>query len=706
MRNKTLLLAASVLAGMLTSAGGAFAQDTDSNTLEEIVVTAQKREERLQDVPISITAVSGQEIARRGSTGVMDLQFTVPGLSVNEYGAGQERVQLRGISNTLGVATVGKYLDEMPINTEVQQSSIDIRFLDMERIEVLRGPQGTLYGEGSMGGTIRYITKNPDLTKFGAEVEGEVSSVTDGEMGWRANAVVNLPLIEDRVGLRVVAGYEKQGGWIDSAVTGQDDVNGTEFKTVRGKLLAKVGDSGEFTLMVLHQEWEQDYQNFAFDRVTYQTTPEFNNGKQDVVNGVVRLDLGWADLVNSAGYAKMNNVVAYDISSFYVPALIGLFGFPVGFIDTVALQGEQDFEVFTDEVRLTSKPGGPFDWTVGLYGRDATQTSVSTTPTSPNTAPFTILEANLNYKSRGWSAFGEIGWHATDKLTLSAGARWFSDTRKFLSDTTSFGFRAVDKESETFTSLNPRFNAKYEFSDTSMLYANAAKGFRSGGFNTQSAGGGVFTIPPAYDPETLWSYEIGTKQQWLDRRVIFEGSVYYNDWKDVQASAFAPGSAITITTNGGHVKGWGVDLSLLARPVTGLTLSATYGWNNLEYKTTTPEKQAGDPVDWAVRESFSASIDYRRTLFGDVKGFGRVDYQHAGKAQLTLRNFGGQIIPIEERNLVNARLGLDFGQFEASIFADNLFDDDALVITGPFGVFTQNLEQRPRTVGVNVKAHF
>jgi iron complex outermembrane receptor protein len=711
MRYRHMLLAASALAGLAISGGVALAQDDNTSVLEEIVVTAQKRAERLQDVPISITAVSGEELARRGSTGLMDLQYSVPGLSALEYGPGQERVQLRGISNILGLPTVGKYLDEVPINTESQGSGLDVRFLDLERVEVLRGPQGTLYGEGSMGGTIRYITTAPDLTRFGAQAEAQVGSVTDGGTSWRASAVLNLPLVKDSLGLRLVAGYEKQAGWIDNVATGQDDVNDTEIKTVRGKLLARVGENVELSLLVMHQESDQDAQNFGIDRKTTKVLPEYNNSRYDLVNGVVRWDLGWADLVNSGGYYTMEGKQQSDYSSTYVPLLtapppFGL-GLPVGYVTTIGRTQAVDYRVYTDELRLTSKPGGSLDWTVGLYARDSRNNIVLATDTFPGSIPFSLGQGFVTYRSKSWSAFGELGWHATDKLTLSAGARWFSDKRGLDSNVNLLGVSSIDHGSDTFTSFNPRFNAKYEFSADSMVYFNAAKGFRSGGFNITSAGGGVIDVPPTYDPETLWSYEVGAKQQWFDRRLIFEGALYYTDWKDVQSGQFAPGSTLTITTNGGTVQGWGVDLSLLARPAAGLTLAATYGWNNLEFKSDSRDKNPGDPVDFAVRESWSASIDYRRPLFGDVKGFGRIDYQHAGESQIIFRNLlAGGLIPIPERDLFNARIGVDFGRVEASIFVDNLTDEDAPLIVGPFGSITQNVEQRPRTVGVNVKARF
>src|SRR4051812_22374457 len=304
--------------------------------LEEIVVTAQKREERLIDVPMAITAVTGVEIERRGVSSLQDLQYSVPGLSVVQSGPGQERLQIRGVSTTNGLPTVGQYLDEMPISIDDNTQSVDLRLIDMERVEVLRGPQGTLYGEGSMGGTIRYLTANPDLTRFGGSFEAQAGAVTDGDTAWRANGVVNLPVVKDRVGLRVVAGYEDTGGWIDSLVTGQKNVNAAKIFTIRGKLLANITGNLQASVLVLHQNQKQDYQDYGKDRQTSSRLAEINNPNYDLVNAVVRLDLGWASLLNSFGYQNAKNNTMTDLSSVYVPLLPRL-GFPSGFITSVGL---------------------------------------------------------------------------------------------------------------------------------------------------------------------------------------------------------------------------------------------------------------------------------------------------------------------------------------------------------------------------------
>ncbi|MBP7336572.1 TonB-dependent receptor, partial [Niveispirillum sp.] len=599
--------------------------------LEEIIVTAQKRMERLVDVPMAITAVTGAEIGRRGASSLQDLQYSVPGLSLVETGPGQERLQMRGVSATNGLPTVGQYLDEMPISTDDNTQSLGLRLIDMERIEVLRGPQGTLYGEGSMGGTIRYLTANPNLSEYGGSVEAQAGAVKDGNTARRINGTVNLPLVEDRIGIRVAAGYENTGGWIDSSATGDSNVNAARIFTIRGKLLAEINDSLQASLMVLHQDQKQDYQNYGRNRQTSSPLATFNNPNYDLVNAVVRWDLGWASLLNSFGYQNAQNSTMTDLSSVYVP-LLPLLGFPRGFITSVGLGSTSDIDIFTDELRLASAPGGALEWTVGLYGRQLDRTGVSRTVTAPGTAPFDLISATANSKSKAGAVFGELAWHASEDVTVTGGLRYFYEERDLTAISASFGSPATNNNNGDFSSVNPRVNVSYKYSQEGLVYASAAKGFRSGGFNSAATGG-----PPNYDPEDLWTYELGARHQLLDQRLSFDAAVYYNDWTGVQSSFFPVGAAIGYITNGGKVQGWGVDASVTARPITGLTLNATYGWNNLSYKTASAEHAVGDGVDYAVQESWSGYIDYRRPVFQGTSGFARLDYQHAGRSSIINR---------------------------------------------------------------------
>lgn len=681
----------------------------------EIIVTAQRRQQRLQDVPMSVTAVTGQEIRARNVTDLADMQYAVPGLSIVKYGPSNDYVQIRGISTAVGRPTVGVYLDELPITSDQGLTSADVRLLDLQRVEVLRGPQATLYGEGSMGGTIRYITAPPDLDQVSGSADAEINDTKGGGMGWRASAILNAPLVTDRVGLRVVGAYEKDGGWIDRASTGEKNINSIKLATIRGTLRIKPSDNLDISLLGLYQRTRQPNLNFGRDDVTNTTVPWTNNGDLDIFQANARYDFGSMNFVASAGYLNNKNLTQYDLSPFYVPFLIapppfGL-GLPVGFITEVGFPRRRHVKTFTSQARLASRSDGIFSWIVGAEYRNSDFVASSTTFTEPNDLGFVLLGADQTNKSRSLALYGEATLRPMQGLSILAGLRQYSDRERLDATSVSFGFPSIDTGAHTFHSLNPRFNVSYEFTRNSMVYVNVAKGFRSGGFNLTSAGGGVVEIPPTYQPDKVWTYEAGTKHTLLDGRLYFEGAVYRTIWTDIQSFIFAPGSAITITANSGTVKGWGVDLSATARPVEGLTLTGAYGWNNLHYTSVAasafnPDKAVGDPVDFAVRKSWAASLDYRRPVFRDTDGFFRADYQHAGPSQVTLRNFGNQIIKRPARDLVNIRAGLDFHRFEVSAFAQNLFDERAPNLIGPFGTITEDIEQQPRVIGLGARVSF
>jgi outer membrane receptor protein involved in Fe transport len=680
--------------------------DTKANQVSEVVVTANKVEQRLQDVPLSVSAVTKEELKARDVKALDQMEYAIPGLSTIQYAPGLQYVQLNGVSSVLGNQTVGFYIDEMPFGGDQVGSNPDVRLLDMERVEVLRGPQGTLYGEGSMGGTIKYITASPNLTQFSGSFEGEYGSVADGGSSYQGTAVLNVPIVQDKVGLRLAGAYEHDGGWIDNVVSGQKDINRADLSTIRGKLLFKPDDRSSVSLLVLHQTTDQPDQNFGTNGKSFESLHQSLKDTYTLANGVLNYDFGATNLVESIGYIDRTITDQYDVTPFYLPLLDLIFGLPPGYITQIPLDADTKVRVFTNETRFSSANTGPFNWTVGAYYRRSQYDSVGGTSTAPGALPVAILTDEAHVTSSSWALFGEGNYQITDKLNFLIGLRYFENRLTQTTQSTSLGFPALDHNSGVFHTLNPRFNLRYEFSPTSMVYFNAAKGFRSGGFNLTSAGGGVFTIPPTYQPDSIWTYEAGTKQELLDRKLDIDADVYYSDWQNVQSSEFAPGSAITIVANGGQVSGWGLDFAAAAHPMDGLTLSGIYGWNNLAYTDSTADKDKGDPVDMAAHNSASLSFDYRRPMGADNEGFFRTDYQHAGPAQITLRNFGGQIIHLPERDTVNMRLGMDVGRYEASLFVTNLTDDRAPLIPGPFGVILQNVEQRPRVIGVNVKAHF
>ncbi len=702
----TMLLPHAVSAQTAAQAGDP-AVPTSADT---IVITAQRFEQRIQDVPLSVTAVTAEALQARGVSSLSEMQYAVPGLSSYRYGPGTENIQLRGTSTSIGAPTVGIYLDELPVALDQQGTGIDVPLLDVARVEVLRGPQATLYGEGSMGGTIRYITAEPDMNEVSGSAFGEASGTRDGAANFRVEGIVNVPIVSGKLAARFAGGYERIGGWIDNPVRGIADANRSTLKTFRGKIRAEMTDDTSFSLMVQHRDIDQDALDFGNDRITFAILPAFSRSNNTIVQGVIVHDFAVASLSLIGGYVKNSSSSQYDVSAFYVPFLTAPppfgFGLPVGFITGVGIVGDSRTTMWSGEARLQSRGDSPLRWIVGAEYRDLDGESVSSAPTSPNPSPVAIFTSTGERSSKTFAAYGEASYAVTPELTLLAGLRYFNNLKAQNVSSASFGFPTTDIGRARFTSVNPRFNATYAFNENSMVYANVAKGFRSGGFNNTSAGGGVFIIPPTYAPDSIWTYEAGTKHQLFDNRLSFDVAVYRSQWKDVQSYSFAPGSSLTVVLNSGQVAGWGVDASISARPVQGLTLSGTFGWNNLAYTADTADKLKGDPVDAAVRKSWSASADYRTSLSDKIEGFLRADYQHAGRAQISLRNFGNQVIDRPSRNLVNLRAGVNISNVELALFATNVFDESAPNIVGPFGVLLENLEQRPRQLGGSVRFIF
>ncbi|MEM6935656.1 MAG: TonB-dependent receptor [Pseudomonadota bacterium] len=696
---------------LLTAAPAAtFAQDQSDDVfvIEEIVVTAQKREERVFDVPLSVTAMTGDEIAERGITNLLDAQYAVSGLTLTEFGPGQQRAQLRGTGTAggaTGLATVGFYIDEVPLVANAGGAGPDIRLLDMARIEVLRGPQPTLYGEGSMGGTIRYITADPELTEFSGNVGASFGSVTDGSESWRGQAVVNIPLIENELGVRFAVAEEQIGGWIDSVVDGRNDVNEADITTLRGKLLWQPNDRFTLRAMLLTQDLDQPYQNFGGpDRTTITGFPTGNLDEYDIFNLTASYEFDRFTVLGTVGYIDREASAIFDLTAFGVgfftaPPEFGGFGLPPGLITRVGLTSDTEYEMWSQELRLTSNGDGPLNYNLGLYHRDPETDTNSVTITEPTAIqdligfdPFSGGPATN--ESDAFAVFGDVSYAFNEQWEVLLGVRYYEDER------TQRTLAPTPRQAE-FDTTNPRINVAWTPNDNSSYYANYAKGFRSGGFNVQIPG---FNIPPDFGPEDFNSFEIGTKQIALDGRVSWELAAYYNDWTDIQVPA--PAAAIPFFTNGGEASGPGVDFSLRALLGEEFTLGVTYGWTDMEYDTDTGDRNRGDSLDLVAERTGSISLDWARQISGGTELRARADYQHTSGFTLTVRRPPfNQVNPTDSRNVFNLRFGASFGDYEAYLFANNLTDDDGTL----YPIIGTNLEPVlpiPRVIGAEFRVSF
>lgn len=676
---------------------------------DDIVVTAQKRDQFAIDVPLSITAVTGADIAKRGASSIEDLQYSVPGISITEFSPGQQRVQIRGISAYSGLPTVGIYQDELPLNLELNQTGQDVRLLDINRVEVLRGPQGTLYGQGAVGGTIRYITNDVDLSDYRASASGEVSGVDGGGTDWKGEAVLNVPMVTDRLGVRFAGSYQNFGGWIDNPLLRRENVNGGHALTLRSKLAMKFSEDFKLSVTVQHQDLKTGAQNLSDDNqqvFDHLATPY--TSKATMVNAVATYDLGFATLLSSTGYIHRRDDQKADITNSFAPIVSLLTGLPASDIRSVSTDSPSRYDVFTQEVRLSSNAGRALNWTVGGFYRNAqTFTALSSVITPALLPPsFQLLSAEGTNpsNSRSWAAFGEVSYNVTSSLSALVGLRYFEDHRRQDSVSTVLGASSADVGTADFHALSPRFNIAWEAADRLHFYVNVAKGFRSGGFNLTSAGGGLGTVPATYAPDTVWSYEVGTKFQTEDRKLSIELAGYRNVWDDVQTTTSIPGLPTSFTTNGGKLTGWGADGSLTYTPVRALTFSLTAGWNRTEYRSNSLEHLSGDPADYVPRFTGSASAEYRFSVAA-LPSFVRLDYQYSDRFQVYLRNL--QTVPAfsDEQNILNARVGVSGKSWSAAVFVRNLLNRDSILYPA-FASLVYPARLQPRTAGVSFSVKY
>lgn len=658
--------------------------------LEEIVVTAQKRAERLIDVPISIVALSGEEMERRQIVNLDQLPFVVPGLAIENAGW-QRRVILRGIGNVQGnFSLIGLYLDEATVTT-TGVSQLDVSAYDLERVEVLRGPQGTLYGEGSAGGTIRFITRNPELDEFGVSADLTGLVTKDGAPGERIATVLNVPVIQDQLGLRIAGTYDHGGGWIDQPAVGRNDINGQNRLDVRAKALWQPTEALTVNAMtVVHRNdtstgtGEDTAGNYT-QVFNLATTPDIRDD-YEVHNLTVTYDFGTFRALNAISY------VDQDRESRQVGYL-----FPSNPGNPVSNVLQNPYralnEILTEELRFTSTGSGPWQWTVGGTYRDAQYDLRAAfhfaVPGAPGTPLPAAVPNNNSILSKSWAIFGDSSYKLTERLTVGAGLRYYSDDQEFRTTTVQTG---------TFDTVNPRAYARYEFSNNFNVYTSAAKGFRSGGFNALNQ--------PRYDPETIWTYELGTKLSVMEGRFSADVSLFYSDYSDYQVVGLLlpPAPPLNITSNAGSAFVKGIEWQLTARPGNGWL----FGFNGdyldtafYELNVTRAPFAIGDVVPLVPKYTITTTTQREFNWIGR-QGYIRLDYGVQGRMNYRNRNIGtlyqGDSDVIQT---LNAAVEWQWSpNLAVMLSAENLFDDRGF--TTPYHFLNNAPRAKPRTFGLRL----
>ena len=687
-------IAAMIAAMLLGGSPAAFAQAEQQNRSAPsadvepaIVVTARKREERAIDVPIAISAVSGEALEKRGAKDLADFLQEAPGVGIYDGGDGISKVTIRGISTSLGANENGYYLNDLPFTGVTVPLSPDVRAWDLERVEVLRGPQGTLFGEGSMGGTVRILTRSANLDDWEVRGLGFLSDTSDGGLNRGVKAVLNAPIAPGVLGIRMSATYERFPGWIDNAETGGRNLNDQTFRTFRAsarlKPTSRLTIDGNFWRFrgsfpgggsTASDDGNQSLSSVLASRVEY-----------DLYGITARYDLGGAELF----YGYSNN-------NFLLPQSGALLG--------GTLDASIDIHVQAHEARIASTGKGPLQWTFGGYLRDARRTDNFL-------FPLFGLDNIDRTDSKARALFGEATY-TLGQFDLTAGLRYYVE--KLSGFEANSGVVTPD-EGDTYRSWNPRFSIAWHPAQNATIYASAAKGFRAGQLqptvSLALAKPLGIDLPAALGQDSIWSYELGAKADLLDRRLTVEGALFYSKWKDVTVRIPLGDTGFNGLINSKGTETKGVELSLVARPIHGLTLSAGGAYIDATYSGDVAGTGIvdGAPVDDVSKFTANASADYGFALSDALRGFARIGWQHSSPRNF--RSFPGYL-PGDAIDRVDARLGVDFDRFTLALFADNLTDERGATsyrTVQPLGAGIVDITAnrlRPRTIGIEVSFNF
>jgi iron complex outermembrane recepter protein len=668
----------STAAQAAASGNGGLAQE--AGALEAIVVTAQKRSEDAQTVPVSLSVLTGADIQEQGFRDVSDLAHLVPGVSVQRTGPAENTVIMRGVSSQAGVgSTVGYYYGEVPIS---QLTQIDLPLFDLARVEVLRGPQGTLYGSSSMGGTIKYVPNQPEFNHFSTTLDVAVEHIDDSQgLGHRVSDVVNLPLVDDKLAVRILVWSQYAKGYIDRYQVDPSNyllvdynsppdhgVNTYDFYgyqiqlkfqpwenvTILPSFLSQKNESGGLFTIDLPES------NLAAGQlIQARDNPEPHTYDANIANLTVNASFGGMDLVSATSYFT-ENITQEEDSSKTQYVLIGApAGYPVvPFLVRTTVQPEE----LVQELRLSGKVGQVFDGTIGLYYDRAERPNQQNIPFSSqwlaaygNPAAFfgnafngynTLFYGTNTATNTERSVFGQGTYHITDKLSATVGVR--ASYYDVSGSTYAYGYAngpvTSFYASDSFHGVSPKYNITYDVTPNAMVYSTVAKGLRTGDIQAPSpqacdvdlAQYGLKSSPTKYDPDSLWSYEVGAKTSEFNRRMTLNGDVYYIDWSNIQQQvALECGFPFTGNLGKASVKGGELELQLL--PIDQLTLYSSLSYTDAKLNSTTAGTPgvAGDPLLDVPLWTAAVSGEYRQPINENVSGFMRVEGTYEDKVERT-----------------------------------------------------------------------
>jgi iron complex outermembrane recepter protein len=794
-----LALAAAFGAPLLALHATAATTDAGASAgLEEIVVTATRREERLQDVPVSVSAFSQEKLDAEGLKNIDDLVRLSPGVtfqrnamsSSGNYNDEGSDINFRGIDSTAGTSTTGIYIDDTPIQTRhIGFGSINPfpELFDLDRVEVLRGPQGTLFGAGAEGGVLRFIAPQPSLTTASGYVRADVATTKGGGASYEAGVAMGGPIINDVLGFRLSASFRRDGGWVDRvgytvnsagfAVNDGDLVesksNWSHTASARAALTWKPADGLEITPSVFFQELHINDTSAYWISLSNPGGGTYNNGNLGTNPSTdpftlsaikVKWDLPFAELISNTSYFARDQHGLSDYSQYIVTTYLGD-PYPPSPSDYATAIFEDKQSNFYEEIRLSSiDKDARVTWSAGLFyshlNENVNESVIDPSLNGLYTAAYGVPLCNATFQCPGGTfidqnpinrvvdtqiaGFGEVGFKLTDTVTATVGLR--VSHLKFVGSIAGpsepfFGPAFTGSQSSSENPVTPKAVLTWQPDRDNMVYVSAAKGFRPGGVNFPIGGSlctpslsqvGLSSIPGQYSSDSLWSYEIGTKNTFLDHTLQVDVSIFSIDWKNIQTNYYLLSCGEAFNANLGNAKSGGGEIEMTYKPVEQFTISATAAYTDAKYSQTScigaltwngsqcapvgatpalPLVSAGDRLLGAPW-SFTASSEIHLPDWQGRKPYVRVDYQYT-TAQTALiarinKGDGGSDptlpgLPVATN--LSMRAGIRFSGFDLSVYGNNLtnahplmFESRDIPFTGENLYFGRGV--RPLTFGV------
>jgi outer membrane receptor protein involved in Fe transport len=720
------------------SAGQAEGKANEREGIEQVIVSAQKRNERLQDVPVPVTAMDAAVLTQNNQTRLMDYYTRVPGLIVSPADYSSQLVAIRGVttgSNSgAGTPTTGIMVDDVPFGNSTGNTPgftvPDFDPGDLARVEVLRGPQGTLYGASSMGGLIKYVTVDPSAAAFGARLELGSNSIRNGdEIGYMARGSINVPLGET-LAVRGSAFTRLDPGYIDNPVTGADGVN--RARAIGGRVVGLWKPMESFSLRL-----SANFQRIRGDGTGDTTTQENLSGEfrslGDLQQGYIRgvgpytreaeaygavatFRFAGAELTAVTGYNVSDVEDSIDYTSQLHDVARDIFG-----VGGAPIYEKVVNSRFSEELRLAVPLGERFDSLVGVYYDDEEagpqrQRLLAADPLTAVPAGV-LLDVSFPSAYRERAAFADITWHITDQFDVQVGGRYsWLDVRlkesvssgAFVGDAPAVRAQLVAKNQQSTYLFTPR----WKLSETQMLYARFASGYRPGGPNI------VTGVPPIYDPDTTENYELGYKADFLNGAIAIDTSIYHIDWKRIQLNLVDPATLFGFTGNAGKARSQGAELSVDWRLDGGLTIGTWVAFNDAKLVNWPAEAQtacelgmgpcarSGERLPLSPRFSGNLSVDQRFRLTDRSRAALGLDLSYVG-GRKGVFPFAPPRQEMPAYAKTDLRAGFDYDAWRANLYVNNLFDRRGLVSGGlgtdlPYSFYYI----QPRTVGISLSREF